>query len=128
LLSPITQALAFEYCSRGYLGHPSAQDHRQLPPERDALENAQRHLPLEEIRWVKPEGGFFYWIEMPRIDVRALFEKAIEKKVAFVMGMPFFPNGGGEHNARLNYTYSSPEIIDEGVRRLGEAMRELLAR
>jgi len=34
--------------------------------------------------------------------------------------------GGGDHNARMNFTFCSPEIIEEGVRRLGETMREML--
>ena len=89
-------------------------------------ESFRKHLPMDEVSWIKPQGGFFYWIEMPNIDAEALFKKAIEKKVAFVIGSPFFANGGGEHNARINYTFSTPEVIDEGVRRLGEAIREML--
>ena len=65
---------------------------------------------------------------MPHIDAEDLFKKAIEKKVAFVIGAPFFANGGGEHNARINYTYSTPDTIEEGVKRLGEAMREMLGK
>lgn len=127
--SPITQALAYEYCSKGHLDRHLPKIIANYRSKRDAMEASfRRHLPLEEVSWVKPEGGFFYWLDMPNIDVKALFDKAIEKKVAFVMGMPFFANGGGEHNARLNYTFSSPEIIEEGVHRLGDAMKELLGR
>ncbi len=127
--SPITQALAYEYCNKGYLDRHLPTIISNYRVKRDAMESSfRRHLPLDEVSWVKPEGGFFYWLDMPNIDVKALFDKAIEKKVAFVMGTPFFANGGGEHNARLNYTFSTPEIIDEGVRRLGEAMKELLGR
>ena len=126
--SPITQALAYEYCSKGYLDSHLPKIIANYRAKRDAMEDSFRqHLPQGEVSWVKPEGGFFYWIDVPRIDIKALFDKAIEKKVAFVMGAPFFPNGGGEHNARLNYTFSTPQVIDEGVRRLGEAMKELLA-
>ena len=125
--SPITQALAYEYCSKGYLDSHLPKIIANYRTKRDAMEESFRqHLPNGEVSWVKPEGGFFYWIDVPRIDIKALFDKAIEKKVAFVMGAPFFPNGGGEHNARLNYTFSTPQVIDEGVRRLGEAMKELL--
>lgn len=125
--SPLNQAMAFEYCRRGFLDShlPEIIDNYRV--KRDAMESSfRRHLPEGEVTWVRPEGGFFYWLSMPNVEVRALFDRAIEKKVAFVTGMPFFANGGGEHNARLNYTFSTPEVIDEGVRRLGEAMRELL--
>lgn len=125
--SPISQALVYEYCKLGYLDRHLPNIISDYRVKRDAMEASfRKHFPLEEVSWVKPEGGFFYWLDMPNIDAKTLFEKAIQKKVAFVMGAPFFANGGGEHNARMNFTFSSPDIIEEGVRRLGEAMREML--
>jgi len=125
--SPITQALVYEYCKMGYLDKHLPKIISNYRTKRDAMEASfRKHLPLEEISWVKPEGGFFFWLDMPNIDAKTLFDKAIEKKVAFVTGTPFFSNGGGEHNARMNYTFCQPDIIDEGVKRLGEAAREIL--
>lgn len=125
--SPISQALIYEYCRKGYLDRHLPNIIADYRAKRDAMEESfRKYLPLDEVNWVKPEGGFFYWIHMPRIDAGELFKKAIEKKVAFVTGSPFFANGGGEHNARINYTYSKPDVIEEGVKRLGEAIREML--
>lgn len=125
--SPISQALIYEYCRKGYLDRHLPNIIADYRTKRDAMEESfRKYLPLDEVTWVKPEGGFFYWIHMPRIDAGELFTKAIEKKVAFVTGSPFFANGGGEHNARINYTYSRPDVIEEGVKRLGEAIREML--
>ena len=125
--SPIAQALVYEYCRMGHLDRHLPNIISNYRAKRDAMEESfRKHLPMDEVSWIKPQGGFFYWIEMPNIDAEALFKKAIEKKVAFVIGSPFFANGGGEHNARINYTFSTPEVIDEGVRRLGEAIREML--
>ncbi len=125
--SPITQALVYEYCKMGYLDKHLPKIISNYRTKRDAMEASfRKHLPIEEISWVKPEGGFFFWLDMPNIDAKTLFDKAIEKKVAFVTGIPFFANGGGEHNARMNYTFCQPDIIDEGVKRLGEAAREIL--
>ncbi|MDO9508565.1 MAG: PLP-dependent aminotransferase family protein [Thermovirgaceae bacterium] len=125
--SPITQALVYEYCKMGYLDSHLPNIIANYREKRDAMDASfRKHLPLDEVSWVKPEGGFFFWLDMPNIDAKTLFDKAIEKKVAFVIGAPFFANGGGEHNARMNFTFSSPEVIDEGVKRLGEAMREML--
>lgn len=125
--SPISQALAFEYCKMGYLDQHLPNIISNYRVKRDAMEASfRKHFPLDEVSWIKPEGGFFFWLNMPNIDAKALFDKAIQKKVAFVVGTPFFANGGGEHNARMNFTFSSPEIIEEGVMRLGEAMREIL--
>ena len=127
--SPISQALIYEYCKKGYLDAHLPKIVADYRAKRDAMEDSfKKYLPLDEVSWVKPEGGFFYWIHMPHIDAEDLFKKAIEKKVAFVIGAPFFANGGGEHNARINYTYSTPDTIEEGVKRLGEAMREMLGK
>lgn len=126
--SVVSQALVYEYCRLGYLESflPNIIDHYRK--KRNAMEEAfRRYLPLDEVKWVTPEGGFFYWLETPNIPARTLFDKAIEKNVAFVLGEAFYPTGdGGKNNFRMCYTFASPEQIDEGVKRLGEAMRELL--
>lgn len=125
--SVVSQALVYEYCRKGYLDSflPKIIDHYRS--KRNDMEKAfQSYLPLEEIRYKKPSGGFFYWLNTPRITADELFNKAIEKKVAFVKGEPFFPNGGGKHEFRMCYTFASREQTEEGIQRLGEAMRELL--
>lgn len=126
--SVVAQAVVYEYCHRGYLDGflPRIIDHYRK--KRDNMEAAfRRHLPLEALSpWVIPQGGFFYWLETPGIEARTLFEKAIEKCVAFVLGEAFYAKGGGSHHFRMCYTFASPEQIDEGCQRLGDAMRSLL--
>lgn len=125
--STITQALVAEYCNKGHLdGHlPVIIDNYRV--KRDAMEKSlEKHLLPLGATWVKPEGGFFYWVKFPKINTNDLFKIAINKKVAFVPGDPFCPvPGTGLHNARLNYTFSSPELIEEGMKRLAEAVNEL---
>ena len=59
------------------------------------------------------------------MNTNELFDRA-SKKVAFVPGAPFCPNPEtGLHNARLCYTFPTPEVIEEGVRRLAEAVNEM---
>lgn len=125
--STITQALVAEYCKNGYLDKhlPVIIDNYRV--KRDAMEKSfEKHLAPLGITWVKPEGGFFYWLNFPNVNTNDLFKKAIDKKVAFVPGDPFCPTPGtGIHNARLCYTFPSPEIIEVGVQRLAEAVNEL---
>jgi 2-aminoadipate transaminase len=52
---------------------------------------------------------------------------ALVEKVAFVPGAPFFPGGGGTSTLRLNFSYSRPDVIDEGIRRLGAVVRRHVA-
>ena len=55
---------------------------------------------------------------------QALFEKAKAEKVAFVPGNPFYTDGREANTMRLNYTNSSPEMIKEGIARMGRILIE----
>ena len=89
----------------------------------DALDGA---MP-EGLRYDRPEGGMFVWIELPK-GYRAmdLFDQAIAAKVAFVPGTPFYVDGTGENTLRLNFSNSDPKRIREGVDRLAGCMRSFL--
>jgi len=61
-------------------------------------------------------------------DTIELFPLAIEEKVAYVPGLPFYPNGGPNNTMRLNFSFMNPDLIREGVRRLGNmAKRSILS-
>lgn len=85
------------------------------------------HCPAE-VDYTRPEGGMFLWITLPRgISSLHLFESAIRENVAFVPGHPFYVDGGGDRTLRLNYSNSNEERITEGIRRLANGMKSLLA-
>lgn len=124
--SVVAQAMVYEYCRLGHLDAFLPKIIAHYRSKRDAMEEAFRtYLPRDQVRYQTPKGGFFYWLETPNIPAKDLFDKAIEKKVAFVLGEPFFPNGGGDHNFRMCFTFASPEQTEEGISRLGDAIREL---
>ena len=75
----------------------------------------------EGVSFTRPEGGLFIWAELPEgIDARKLLDQAIERKVAFVPGTHFFANGGHENTLRLNFSGSTLEQIDQGMKVLKE--------
>ena len=49
--------------------------------------------------------------------------RAIEKNVAFVPGVHFYPEGGHENTLRLNFSMQTLERIREGMERLGRAIK-----
>jgi DNA-binding transcriptional MocR family regulator len=59
---------------------------------------------------------------------RTLLREAANEQVAFVIGEPFHVDGGGQQNFRLSFAYPETDHIEEGVRRIGNAMKRLLAR
>ena len=83
------------------------------------LDALKIHMPAGT-KWTTPEGGMFLWVELPQgLSGDALLPKAIEEKVAFVPGSPFFANNPRPEFIRLNYSNRPPELITEGMRRLG---------
>jgi 2-aminoadipate transaminase len=99
--------------------------HRQ----KDAMLAAiQAHFPAE-IGFTRPEGGMFVWATLPsRLSALELFEHAAREKVVFVPGTPFFVDGGGTHNMRLNFSNADEDKIEEGIARLGRIITKLLSR
>jgi len=90
------------------------------------LDAMEQHFP-EEVKWTKPEGGLFLWVELPRgMNSAQLLDKAVERKVAYVPGSPFYAQTKGENTMRLNFSNASPEKIVEGIRRLGQVIKENL--
>ena len=92
------------------------------------LEAIKRDVPAE-VTCTYPEGGLFTWCTMPEhLNARDLMEVAILRHVAFVPGGSFFPNGGRENTFRMNYSNMPEDRIVEGVKRIGEVLREALAK
>lgn len=74
-----------------------------------------------------PEGGLFLWVTLPKgMDAKALAEKATARKVAYVPGAPFYPNGGHGNHLRLNFSTMQEDRIVEGIRILGALLQEEL--
>jgi 2-aminoadipate transaminase len=81
------------------------------------------HMP-EGTTWTTPDGGFYVWVTAPEgVDTAALSAAARERKVAYVPGAPFYPDGAGANQIRLAYSRVADDQIDEGIRRIGEVVR-----
>jgi 2-aminoadipate transaminase len=100
---------------------------RTYAERRNAMLSAlEEHFP-PEVRWTRPEGGFFVWVELPSfIDAGALLAEAVEHGVTFVPGSAFYPDGRGRNCMRLAFCYAEPEAITEGIRRLAEVIEDRL--
>jgi len=101
-----------------------------------AVYSAQRDLMLEcikkefppEVACTEPEGGMFLWVTLPEgCSSFDLFDLCIKEKVAFVPGGPFYVNGEGLRDMRLNFSNADPDHIVEGIARMGRAIKALLA-
>lgn len=93
---------------------------------KDVMLKSMDELFPEFVSYTYPKGGMFTWVTLPE-DMKAedVFARAIEKKVAFVPGDGFFPNGGDTCHFRLNYGTMSEELIAEGIKRLAKVLSDL---
>jgi 2-aminoadipate transaminase len=91
------------------------------------LDALAEHFP-READWTHPQGGLFIWATLPDyIDTTDLLARALEDHVAFVPGRAAFVDGRGGSSMRLNFSGVSEDEIREGIRRLGEVVREQVA-
>ena len=120
----VSQAIVHQFCVSGAIDKSIEVVRKALQERAETLCTAlERELP--DARFVKPQGGYFLWIDLPRgTDVAALFQAAAERGVQFVKGSDFVLDGG-ESSLRLAYSGVTPEEIEEGVKRLAEAYHEL---
>lgn len=88
------------------------------------VEALGEHFP-EDAVWTRPAGGFYLWVRLPSyFDTSAMLAAAVDRRVAYVPGTAFYPDGRGKDQMRLAFCYPSEEQIAEGVWRLGELLTD----
>jgi 2-aminoadipate transaminase len=125
--STFNQIIAHEVSKHGFLDSHIEHIREVYGKRRNImLEMIDEFFP-EEAQFTHPHGGLFLWGSLPEwINTAELLPIAVEKKVAYVPGSPFFPNGGGENTLRLNFSNASDEDIMEGMNRLGEVFKSAI--
>jgi GntR family transcriptional regulator/MocR family aminotransferase len=94
---------------------------------RDAmLQAVGRYLP-SGVSFDPPQGGLFLWMRLPEnLSADKLLVLACDEGVAFAPGNIFFPEGSaGQDRLRLNFVAQPVEDINEGIKRLGKAIKKL---
>jgi 2-aminoadipate transaminase len=123
------QMVAYEVAKGGFLDEHVKIIRATYKERRDVMLEMMDELFPPEVRYTRPQGGMFLWGIMPEgMDAAEVFKVAVQKKVAFVPGAAFHANGGGDNTMRLNFSFSSPDTIREGVTRLSLTLKEMLAR
>lgn len=117
--STFNQYIIYEFMAQGLLEPHIEEIKANYRNKRDVMIKAlEDHCP-EGITWTHPQGGLFLWVTLPEhMSATELFPKAVDLKVAFVPGQPFFPHGEGDNTLRLNFSFSPVDEIEEGIKRL----------
>ncbi len=118
----VAQSLVYEFCSNGDIDRSIATVKAALAGRVKRLTDAlSRELP--EAKFQAPEGGYFMWVELPEgTEIDRVFDEANARGVAIVKGTDFLLEGG-ENTLRLAYSGVTEDQIDEGVKRLAEAVK-----
>jgi 2-aminoadipate transaminase len=125
--SSFNQHVAYEVAKNGFLDEHVKVIRATYKQRRDAMLEIMEEMFPPNVRWTKPQGGMFLWGMLPEnVDAAEVLKTAIERKVAFVPGAAFHANGGGANTMRINFSYSTPETIREGISRLGTTLKEAL--
>ncbi len=121
------QMIAHEVARGGFIDQHVHVIRRVYRERRDVMLTAMgEHFPTN-VQWTHPQGGLFLWGTLPKeMDAKEVLKAAVAEKVAFVPGESFFPRGDVLNTMRLNFSNASPEMIREGIMRLGHVLTELM--
>lgn len=120
------QRIVAEFMRRGLLTEHLASLADIYLPRKIAMQAALEKYLGGRVRTTDPEGGFFLWVTLTgddaAVDTRRLFEIALAHGVAFIPGPALSAGALFGDAMRLCFASSTPERIDEGVRRLATAL------
>jgi 2-aminoadipate transaminase len=121
------QYVAYEVGKGGFLDEHVKYIRAVYKERRDVMLEMMEEMFPPEVTWTRPAGGMFLWGIMPEhMDAAEVLKVALQRKVAFVPGEAFHATGGGKNTMRINFSYSNPDTIREGITRLGLTLKELL--
>jgi len=117
----VAQGLVHEFCVSGDVDKSIATVSAALG-ERARILGESLRTRIPGVRFTEPDGGYFLWVDFPEdVHVDKLLPEAANRGVAVVKGSDFLLEGG-EHSLRLAFSAVTADEIDEGVRRLAEAV------
>ena len=92
--------------------------------KRDLAHDALGRHCAGSVRWHRPDGGFFYWLEvLDQIDTAAVMRDAAAHGVTCRPGERFFGDReSGRHHVRLAFSAYPEADLEHGIRVLGEAL------
>lgn len=125
----MAQAVLAEYLRDGLYDRHLLHVRSAYKSRRDAMCKALgKHLG-SNLQWSVPQGGMFIWARLaPGLSSRELLRYAEREGVAFSPGDMFFVNGDHSEYLRLSFIQLDEQQIEDGITKLGKAMRKYIAK
>lgn len=126
--STYAQATAAQYLKAGHMPAALARVRKVYAERAQAMGDALRKELGDAVSFVQPQGGLFLWVRLTGArgqlqDANVLAKRAVEQGVAFVPGAPFFAQNPDQATLRLSFATVDVAKIEQGVARLGQALR-----
>lgn len=121
----LTQRAVLEFLNERLLPEHILNLRKVYKERRMAMVRAIEKYLGDEVEMIVPSGGLFLWARFKKINNSFDYvQETIRQNVLYVPGVLFYPDGRITSEVRLNYSCSTPEIIDEGIQRLARAIRD----
>ena len=125
--SSLNQLIAAEFLRTGFFEKHIEVVKKDYRIKKNAMVSALEKYMPEGVTWTNPEGGLFLWVRLPEaMSADDMFQDALKENVAYVIGSAFHSDGSGKNTMRLNFSFASPEKIDEGIKRLAATVKKRL--
>jgi len=122
-----TQVIAFEFMRKGYLEQYLKRIRKEYAERKNMMQTALlKHMP-EVVQWQEPQGGFYFWLRLPKgIDSTEILRESIDKGAVFVTGKTFDPEAVRNNYIRLAFSNMDKNQIDNGVQIIAEAVKKFI--
>jgi len=125
--NPFTAFVIAVFCQRGWLEPHIARLVKAYRHRRDVMLAALATTMPDEVRWTRPQGGFFVWLTLPEpLHAQTVLAEAHRRAITFATGEPFFAQGGGERHIRLPFSFIPPPEMEKGIHTLAGIIGDLL--
>jgi len=119
----LTQRAVLEFLNEGLLPGHILNLRTVYKERRGAMVQAIEKYFGDDAEMIIPSGGLFLWVRFKKIKNSFDYvQETIKQNVLYVPGGLFYTDGRMTSEVRLNYSCSTPEIIEEGIQRLARAI------
>jgi 2-aminoadipate transaminase len=129
----LQQILSSAVASGSYEKHVQKLRKRYASKSRAMTRACKKHFP-KKVKWEIPEGGLYLWANLPtkvKTGMKSkLFVEALKQKVLYVPGNLCYCDDSTRrkpnHQMRLSFGNASIKDIEEGITRLGRAIKKVI--
>ena len=121
--NPLIQRALTRYVDSGAL-EPHVKNMRDLYRQKcDALANSLEEFCEPYVRFNRPEGGFFLWVECIGVGAMELTQTAAREGLMFPAGAFFYRDGAEADDSHVRLAFSNAPI--EELQQAGQRMRDV---